>query len=140
MKRFLLLAGLGFLTIASFWAISEVFFGVPVEAQTDTTITIKAETRLVLVDTVVMDKKGNYVRDLEQRDFKIWEDNKEQTIKSFSHESDTGPNANQQRHYLVLFFDNSSMDAGDQVRAREADHRHPCSSYQRKAPDNVAAG
>jgi len=121
MKRFLLVAGLGFLTIASFWAILQVFFGVRVEAQqTDATTTIKAETRLVLVDTVVMDKKGNYVRDLEQRDFKIWEDNKEQTIKSFSHESDTGPNANQQRHYLVLFFDNSSMDAGDQVRAREA--------------------
>ncbi len=30
---------------------------------------IKKETKLVLVDAVVMDKKGHYVRDLEQKDF-----------------------------------------------------------------------
>ena len=39
---------------------------------------IRTETRLVLVDTVVMDKKGNYVHDLTGKDFRVWEDNKEQ--------------------------------------------------------------
>ena len=48
---------------------------------------IQSETRLVLVDTVVTDKKGNYLRDLTQKDFKVFEDNKEQTIVSFSHET-----------------------------------------------------
>src|SRR5215469_3090649 len=49
---------------------------------------IKAETRLVLVDTVVTDKHGNYIRDLTQKDFKVLEDDKEQPIKSFSYEAD----------------------------------------------------
>jgi len=121
MRRYPLRLGLGVVAVVSFWAIWQVFFAARVEAQqNDAAATIKAESRLVLVDTVVTDKKGNYVRDLEQKDFKVWEDNKEQTIKSFSHESDSGPNANPQRHYLVLFFDNSSMDASDQMRAREA--------------------
>jgi VWFA-related protein len=80
---------------------------------------IRTETKLVLVDTVVTDKKGNYVRDLTAKEFKVWEDGKEQTIKSFSSESDpaSGPN---QKHYLVLLFDNSTMDYGDQARARDA--------------------
>ena len=81
---------------------------------------IRAETRLVLVDAVVTDKKGNYIRDLAQKDFRVWEDNKEQTVKSFSLESDDGAPSNSHRHYLVLFFDNSSMTPGDQVQARQA--------------------
>ena len=42
--------------------------------------TIKKESRLVLVDTVVTDKKGNYIHDLAQSDFKVYEDNKEQQV------------------------------------------------------------
>jgi VWFA-related protein len=80
---------------------------------------IRAETRLVLVDTVVTDKKGDYVRDLAQKDFKVWEDGKEQPITSFSFE-DSANSANPQPHYMVLFFDNSTMDMGDQARARDA--------------------
>ncbi len=80
---------------------------------------IRAETRLVLVDTVVTDKKGNYIRDLAQKDFKVWEDGKEQALTSFSFEESTG-SANPQPHYMVLFFDNSTMDMGDQARARDA--------------------
>ena len=91
-----------------------------VEAQQPAAGTLKAEARLVLVDTIVTDKHGNYVRDLTEKDFKVWEDNKEQTIKSFSHESASSPSANPQRHYLVLFFDDSSMEAGDQINARQA--------------------
>src|SRR5579872_2236568 len=84
------------------------------------TSTIHAETRLVLVDTVVTDKKGNYVRDLTAKDFRVWEDNKEQPIKSFSFEADATSPAGSQRRYLVLFFDNASMEPADQMRARDA--------------------
>src|SRR3979490_890521 len=77
-------------------------------AQTQPTV-IQTETRLVLVDAVVTDKKGNYLRDLTTKDFRVWEDSKEQTIKSFSFEADAaGPNKGQKR-YMVLFFDNSTM-------------------------------
>ena len=82
--------------------------------------TIHAETRLVLVDTVVTDKKGNYIRDLTIKDFKVWEDNKEQAIKSFTLEDDNAAPEKAQKHYLVLFFDNSTMDVGDQMQARQA--------------------
>src|SRR5512142_173956 len=82
--------------------------------------TIKAETRLVLVDTVVTDKKGNYVKDLAMKDFRVWEDNKEQSLKSFSFESEDAAPVGSHQHYMVLFFDNSTMDANDQIRARDA--------------------
>src|SRR5271155_4546439 len=81
---------------------------------------IRRETRLVLVDTVVTDKKGKYVRDLTQKDFKVFEDNKEQTILSFTAGTDQTIQANGQRRYLILFFDNSTMDAPDQIQARGA--------------------
>ncbi len=80
---------------------------------------IHAESRLVLVDTVVTDKKGNYVRDLEQKDFKVWEDGKEQSVTSFSFEENTNT-ANPKPRYMVLFFDNSTMELGDQAQARAA--------------------
>ena len=80
----------------------------------------KAETRLVLVDTIVTDKKGNYISGLSAKDFKVWEDDKEQPIKSFSAESGPAAPSDNRRHYLVLLFDNSTMDFGDQARAREA--------------------
>ncbi|MGD0268484.1 MAG: VWA domain-containing protein, partial [Candidatus Sulfotelmatobacter sp.] len=84
----------------------------------DTTV-FRAETRLVLVDAVVTDKKNNYIRDLAQKDFKVWEDGKEQAITSFSFEENTG-SSNSQPRYMVLFFDNSTMDFGDQAKARDA--------------------
>src|SRR5262250_1336285 len=59
----------------------------PVSAPDASIPVIKAETRLVLVDTVVTDKKGNYIGDLAQKDFRVWEDGKEQTVKSFSFEA-----------------------------------------------------
>jgi VWFA-related protein len=81
---------------------------------------IKTETRVVLVDAVVTDKKDNYIRDLEQKDFKVWEDNKEQTVTSFSFEASPNSPNGSQKNYLVLLFDNSTMDTGDQMRARDA--------------------
>src|SRR5690242_16428509 len=68
---------------------------------------IKKESRLVLVDTVVTDKKGHYIHDLAQGDFKLYEDNKEQSITSFSTGANTPGPQNNQKRYLVLFFDNS---------------------------------
>ncbi len=90
--------------------------GAPAGSQT----VIRTETRLVLVDTVVTDKKGAYIHDLVLKDFRVWEDNKEQTIKSFSFEADPASPSISQKRYLVLFFDNSTMNPGDQIRARQA--------------------
>jgi len=81
---------------------------------------IKTESRIVLVDTVVTDKKGNYIRDLRQENFKVFEDNKEQTITSFSFASDPKIQPAEQKHYIILFFDNSSMTMPDQMQARAA--------------------
>src|SRR3954453_6577329 len=80
----------------------------------------RSETRLVPVDVVVQDKKGGYIRDLEQKDFKVWEDNKEQPIRNFSFEADPASPLAQQKKNLVLFFDLSSMNPGDQMQARQA--------------------
>jgi len=90
------------------------------QAPVDSGAVIRTETKLVLVDTVVTDKKGNYIRDLEAKDFKVYEDNKEQQIKSFSFEAGAASPSNPQKHYLVLFFDNSTMDFGNQALARKA--------------------
>src|SRR5215471_16644750 len=80
---------------------------------------IRSETKLVLVDVVVTGKKGAYVEDLEMKNFKVWEDNKEQQLKTFSFGADpNGPGG--QKRYIVLFFDNSTMAVGEQVQARQA--------------------
>lgn len=81
---------------------------------------IRTETKLVLVDAVVTDKRGNYVHNLTAKDFKVFEDNKEQQVKSFSFEADPASPSNSQPRYIVLFFDNSTMNMGDQANAREA--------------------
>ena len=44
---------------------------------------LKAETREVRVDVVVTDKKGNYVEDLKTSDFRLYEDDKQQTHQLF---------------------------------------------------------
>jgi VWFA-related protein len=98
--------------------------------------TIKKESRLVLVDTVVTDKKGNYIHDLLQGDFKLYEDNKEQAITSFSSGANSSGSQNSQKHYLVLFFDNSSMALPDQISARAAATKFIDSNV---APDHLMA-
>ena len=81
---------------------------------------IRAEKKLVLVDVVVTDKKGGYVHGLTAQNFKVWEDKNEQTIETFSSEVDPASPAYNRDHYLVLFFDNSSMDMPEQAQARSA--------------------
>ena len=97
----------------------------PQSPQPDSTVpqsnvVIKKESRLVLVDTVVTNKKGEYIHDLKQSDFKVYEDNKEQTISTFSTGSDPAIQASGQKRYLILFFDNSTMQPPDQIQARNA--------------------
>ncbi len=108
------------LTVGACILATPAFAQQPTEASTAEVPIIKAQTRLVLVDTVVTDKKGNYIRDLTAKDFKVWEDNKEQAITAFSFEDEAASPSASQKRYLVLFFDNSTMDNSDQVRAREA--------------------
>jgi len=85
---------------------------------------MQSETRVVLVDAVVTGKKGEYIHGLTAKDFRVWEDNKEQTIQSFTVESAAGESASSsggsRTSYLVLVLDYSGMDAGDQIRARQA--------------------
>ncbi len=90
---------------------------VPLQGQKPET-TFTSQSRLVLVDAVVTDKKGTYIHDLTQKDFRIWEDNKEQPVKTFSYEAD--PAAAVRQHYLVLFFDNTTMDFAQRNAARQA--------------------
>ncbi|MGB6474614.1 MAG: VWA domain-containing protein [Candidatus Sulfotelmatobacter sp.] len=104
-----------------FWQQAEPASAAPAPQQpVSNSDAIHVETKLVLVDTVVTDKKGDYVRDLTAKDFKVWENNKEQAITTFSFEDDSASPAKNQKRYMVLFFDNSTMDTGDQVRARQA--------------------
>ncbi len=81
---------------------------------------IRSEARLVRVDAIVTDKKGNYVTDLTANDFKVFEDNKPQQVNSFYFGEDAATPAGARRRYMILFFDNSTMDFGDQARARQA--------------------
>jgi VWFA-related protein len=100
------------------------------------TAVIRRETKLVLVDAVVTDKKGNYIHDLAQNDFKVYEDNKEQSISTFSAGADPTVQPNTQRHYLILFFDNSTMAAPDQIQARGAARKF---IEANAAPDHLMA-
>ena len=97
---------------------SLLVFALYAGAQQGPATVIKTETRMVLVDAVVTDKSGNYVRDLTAKDFHVWEDNKEQTVQTLSRESDPGKAG--QPAYTVLFFNNALLDNATQFRARQA--------------------
>jgi VWFA-related protein len=89
--------------------------------QSATAVTIRKESNLVLVDTVVTDKHDHYAEALKAADFHIYDNGKEQQIVSFSHGSGVAaPNSPQGRRYIVLFFDDSTMSLEDQPHARQA--------------------
>jgi len=89
----------------------------PTPAQPPTVI--KTETKLVLVDVVVANKKGQYVEDLELKNFRVWEDNKEQQLKTFSFGPDpSGPDSG--KRYIVLFFDSMTLTPTELIQARQA--------------------
>ena len=78
---------------------------------------IQTETREVLVDAIVTAKNGAYIGDLTAKDFHISQDGKDQAIRGFSLES---VSAASQTRSLVLFFDETSMEARDQIGVRQA--------------------
>ncbi len=81
----------------------------------------QSAAKVVLVDAVVTGKKGEDVRDLTAKDFRVWEDGKEQTHPEPLRSQPIHPpvlSASPRR--LVLFFDHSGMDLADQAGAREA--------------------
>ena len=89
-------------------------------AQETSRAVIKTNSHLVLVDAVVTGKKGTFIHGLSQNDFKVFEDNREQTITSFSFEADPASPVNNQPHYLMFFFDNASLDIPYQQPIRDA--------------------
>jgi VWFA-related protein len=81
---------------------------------------LRAESRVVRVDVIVTDKKGNYIHGLTARDFHVFDNNQEQPIVNFSYGTTMTSGGAPERRYLVLFFDDSTMELADQVRARDA--------------------
>jgi VWFA-related protein len=80
---------------------------------------IRSETRTVLVDAVAIDKKGKFATDLTQKDFRIWEDGKEQKLTGFSLESSGVSPDRPTRHYIAMFFDTSSAGQTGQIAVRQ---------------------
>src|SRR6476661_4411519 len=56
----------------------------PSQAPAQQTPTFKAQVEYVEVDALVTDQQGQFVRDLSQEDFQVFEDGKRQTISTFS--------------------------------------------------------
>ncbi len=93
----------------------------PAAETPSTTGVIKTETNLVLVDVAVTGKKQEYLKDLGQNDFHIFEDGAEQNIVSFTREAEIKPDAPGHDRYMVLFFDDTSLPrSADQMVARQA--------------------
>jgi VWFA-related protein len=90
------------------------------QAPVTTAPVLRAESRVVRVDVVVTDKKGNYIQGLTAKDFHVFDNDKEQPIVNFSFGSSSVTAATSERHYMVLFFDDATMDISDQPRARAA--------------------
>lgn len=80
---------------------------------------IRSETRVVLVDAVAVDKKNKPALDLTQKDFRIWEDGKEQKITSFSLESAGVSPERSTHHYIILFFDTSTLGPSTLLAAKK---------------------
>jgi VWFA-related protein len=110
---------------------------------------IRAAVDLVLVDVQVLDRSGRPVTGLRPEQFRIFEDDKEQSIASFEYfdieaiesaeAADAPPvmvalgavadpavtrEAVRDRRLVVLFFDQSSMQPDEQLRAAEAARRY----------------
>jgi VWFA-related protein len=98
---------------------------------------LRAEANMVLVDVIVTDKHGNYLSNLKQKDFHVFEDGKEQPIVSFSLEAqnravpsgrpparqenaeNASPGAPHRRRFIVIFIDDPTMSADMQLYARQ---------------------
>jgi len=84
---------------------------------------LHAETRVVLVDAVAVDKKGKFATDLTEKDFKLSEDGKEQKISGFSLENAGVSPDRSKKHYIAMFFDTSTAgQTGQAVVRQESTH------------------
>lgn len=81
---------------------------------------LRSETRIVLLDAVAVDKNGKFAADLTQKDFRIWDDGKEQKISAFSVESSAVLPERPNKHYIAMFFDTSASQASQLVERRES--------------------
>jgi VWFA-related protein len=90
------------------------------QAETAAAGVVKSESNVVLVDVIVTDKKGRYLRDIKQKEFHVFEDGAEQPITSFSREADIHPVAPDRQRYMVLFFDNEGLGLVGQMGERDA--------------------
>jgi VWFA-related protein len=114
-------------------------------AQSPPGATIHATTTLILIDAEVTDKAGKPVKGLKREDFTLYEDGKEQSIVHFDFEdiermetvaaNETAPvvislggaaapesiqDAIRDHRLIVLFFDLTSLQPPDLLRARQA--------------------
>jgi VWFA-related protein len=92
---------------------------VRLHAQDAAGLTLRSETRVVLVDAVTVDKKGKFIRDLAAKDFKVQEDGKEQRITGFSLESSGVSPERPAAHYIAMFFDTSTAGQATQAAVRQ---------------------
>jgi VWFA-related protein len=137
-----LAAGLAGLATRTF---SQVKPPTPVSKSPQQAFILRAQTNLVLVDVRVYDKSGKPVTDLQQSDFRVLEDGVQQSISAFSLENveklaqaaETNAHAQvidlaklppevnaeqvlQDHRLLVFFFDLSSMQPDEVMRALKA--------------------
>ena len=80
----------------------------------------KTEAKMVVIHAVVTTKNGDSVADLTAKDFRVWEDNKQQTIRSFGLEA-AASSAEPRR--MVLFFDDTTLSPSAEANARQATAR-----------------
>jgi len=124
---------------------SQVKPSTPVSKSPQQAFILRAQTNLVLVDVRVYDKTGKPVTDLKQSDFRVTEDGVQQTISAYSLEdieklaqalggrehaqvidlAKLPPEVNaeqvlQDHRLLVFFFDLSSMQPDELMRALKA--------------------
>ena len=126
-----------------------IFAGLALLAQTPQSPTFRAETNLVIVNVTVRNRSGNLMENLKKEDFTLLEDDKPQQISVFEVEhlsadvlppaspaptqltprpanpqsptpNPESPASRQDRRLLALYFDFSSMQPQEQIRATEA--------------------
>jgi VWFA-related protein len=118
----------------------------PVASQNDSGLSIKSESKLILVRVVVRDAKGKSVAGLAQSDFQIFDNNKEQAISYFSTEApgttaapvdatataattethnsaETTQEAAGPHRFTAIFFDDFHLQPGDLMQVRDAAKR-----------------
>lgn len=80
----------------------------------------RGDARGAVVETIVTDKKGNYLRDLTAKEFRVWEDGKEQPVTGVSLQSGAASREPEDRNYMLVLFDNTSADNEHQTQIKAA--------------------